>query len=126
MLADPADLSVDRRYWEHPYTGDVAKGSAVMLLFTVKKGSLPNGLTTVLGVPPVKFGAYLNVLGIVVLAEPSEPFSELPSQKDPKAFGIGLIREPSEAKGTEGEAGDDPFLQMTGFLLAAGEASARW
>jgi hypothetical protein len=37
----------------------------VILLFTVKKGSLPRGLEEVPGLPPVKFGIYLNILGIV-------------------------------------------------------------
>ena len=80
-----------------------------MLLFTVKKGNLPSGVATALGAPPVKFGAYLNVIGIVVLAKPSEPFSEVPSQGDPGAFGID-IRELPEPEGTESEAGDDLFF----------------
>ena len=80
-----------------------------MLLFTVKKGNLPSGVTTALNMPAVKFGANLNMLGIAVLAEPSEPFSEVPSQGDPGAFGID-IRELPEPEGTESEAGDDPFL----------------
>ena len=58
--------------------GDVAKGSMVMLLFTVKKGNLPSGVTTALNMLAVKFGANLNMLGIVVLAEPSGLFSEVP------------------------------------------------
>ena len=49
------------------------------------------------------------MIGIVVLAKPSEPFSEVPSQGDPGAFGID-IRELPEPEGTESEAGDDPFL----------------
>ena len=81
-----------------------------MLLFTVKKGNLPSGVATALGAPPVKFGAYLNVIGIVVLAKPSEPFSEVPSQEDPEAFGMDFINELPEPKGTESEAGDGPFL----------------
>ena len=36
------------------------------------------------------------MLGTVVLAEPSEPFSEVPSQEDPGAFGIEFIRELAE------------------------------
>ena len=60
--------------------------------------------------PPVKFGAYLNVLGVIVLAEPSEPFSDVPSQEDPNAFGVEFIRGLPEAEGSESEAGDDPFL----------------
>ena len=79
-------------------------------MFTVKKGKLPSGVTTAVGTPPVNFGAYLNVLGIVVLAEASEPFSDVPSQEAPEAFSIDIISEVPEAEGTESEAGDDPFL----------------
>ena len=62
------------------------------------------------GAPPVWLGAYLNVPGIVVLAEASEPFSEVPSQVDPEVFGIEFIRELPEPKGIESEAGDDHFF----------------
>ena len=60
--------------------------------------------------PPVEFGIYLNVLRIVVLAEPSESLSEVPSQEDSEAFGVEFIRELPEPEGAESEAGDDPFL----------------
>ena len=60
--------------------------------------------------PPVKFGAYLNVLGVIVLAEPSEPLSDVLSQGDPKAFGVEFIRGLPEAEESESKAGDKPFL----------------
>ena len=84
--------------------------SAAAWLTTDGKTQHVIGHHTALGAPPVKFGAYLNGLGIVVLAEPSEPFSEVPSQEDPEAFGMDFIGELSEPKGTESEAGDGPFL----------------
>ena len=68
------------------------------MLFTVTKGSLLSGVITAVGMPPVEFGAYLNMLGIIVLAEPSESFSDVPSQEDPKAFGVEFIREFPEAE----------------------------
>ena len=70
-------LVIDRWPYKIPVE-QVAKGSTVMLLFTVKKGNLPSGVTMALNMPAVKFGANLNMLGIAVLAEPSEPFSEVP------------------------------------------------
>ena len=62
------------------------------------------------GAPPVNFRVYLNVLGIIVLAKASKPFSEVPSQEAPEALGIDIISEVPEAESAESEAGDDPFL----------------
>ena len=83
-----------------------------MLLFTVKKGSLPCGLEEVLGLPPVKFGIYLNILGIVLLTEPSKHFSYTSSQEKPEAFGVDTIKVLSEYEEPEPAAasGDKPFL----------------
>ena len=75
------------------------------MLFTVKKGNLPNEVTTALGAPLVKFGAYLNVLGIVVLAVQR---GTVPGA--PEAFGIDFISEVPEAEAAESDAGNDPFL----------------
>ena len=75
------------------------------MLFTVKKGNLPNEVTTALGAPLVKFGAYLNVLGIVVLAVQRGTVTGAP-----EAFGTDFISEVPEAEGAESETGDDPFL----------------
>ena len=52
------------------------------------------------------------MLGIVVLAEPSEPFSQVPSQEEPVAFGVDSIREFKfpELEESESGAGGDLFL----------------
>jgi hypothetical protein len=84
-----------------------------MLLFTVKKGSLPRGLEGAPGLPPVKFAIYLNILGIVLLAEPSERFSYASSQEGPKAFGVDMIKALSEYEEPEEPtpaSEDEPFL----------------
>ena len=73
--------------------GDIVKGATVMLLFTIKKGKLANGVATARGMPSIQSGIYPNVLGIVVLAEPSEPFSQVLSQEEPVTFGVDSIRE---------------------------------
>ena len=75
------------------------------MLFTVKKGNLPNEVTTALGTPLVKFGAYLNMLGIAVLAIQR---GTVPGA--PEAFRIDFITEVPEAEGAESKAGDNPFL----------------
>ena len=65
-----------------------------MLLFSVKKGTLPPGVNDTRGFPAaIKFGVYLNILGIVVLAEPVERSSERVFQEDPEAFGVSSIIE---------------------------------
>ena len=47
----------------------------------VVKGKLTDGVATARGVPLIQSVVYPNVLGIVVLAEPSEPFSQVLSQE---------------------------------------------
>lgn len=79
------------KYWENPYTDDVAKSSMVMLLFSVKQGTLPPGLEGAHGLPPVKVTVYLNILGIVVLVEPSKTFSEVPSGETAKDVSVDCI-----------------------------------
>jgi len=49
----------------------------VMLLFSTKKCNLPKGVQKVEGFPTaIEFTIYLNILGIIVLAEPAERSSE--------------------------------------------------
>ena len=74
--------------------GDIVKGATVMLLFTVKKGKLADGVATARGMPSIQSGIYPNMLGIVILAEPSEPFSQIPSQEEPVAFGVDRLSTP--------------------------------
>lgn len=79
-------------YWDRPYKGTVSKGATVMLLFSIKKGNLPGGVQDIRGFPTaIEFGIYLNILGIIVLAEPAEHFSEGGSQEGPEAFGVSAI-----------------------------------
>ena len=100
------------KYWECPYTGEVAKGSTVMLLFTIKKGTLPNRAKEAGGMPvEVKVALYLNVVGVIVLAEPTDTFSEVSSEGSPNDAGVDEIKalpESSEA-GTE-VMGPDPVM----------------
>jgi len=79
-----------------------------MLLFSIKQGTLPPGLAGTHGLPPVKVAVYLNILGIVVLAEPSETFSEVPSGETANDVGIDRISELHDDK-CEKE-GKDPLI----------------
>lgn len=79
-----------------------------MLLFTVKKGKLPSGIEGTPGLP--EFAIYLNVVGIVVLAGPSEPFSPVASQEAAPAFGVESIMQLPRYEESELEVEDDVFL----------------
>ena len=92
------------KYWENLYTGDVVKGSTVMLLFTIKKAPLPAGVV----MPGLKSALYCNILGIVVLAEPSDTYSQTPSQETANDLGVDSIKELDG--GSEADAGEDPLI----------------
>ena len=57
------------KYWAQEYDGNVRAGSTVMVLFSMKRGKLPEDVHAA-GVPN-SAAVYLNLLGVVVLAEPS-------------------------------------------------------
>jgi hypothetical protein len=80
-----------------------------MVLFTVKRGRLPSGLEVTPSLP-IEFAVYLNVLGIVILAGPSEHFSNIPSQEGPTAFGVDAIKELPPYEESELDVEDEPFL----------------
>lgn len=65
-----------------------------MLLFSVKKGNISGAMNKINNLPEaVKFAIYFNVLGIVVLEEAVEQFSNEPSQEKPEAFGVdGIVK----------------------------------
>ena len=95
-------------HWDQPYTGEPPKGSMVMLLFSVKKGNLPKGVKDTEGFPTdIEFGTYLHVLGVVVLAEPVDRFSDVPSGEAAPAFGV---REIAQLPEPEEEAVEEPFM----------------
>lgn len=51
----------------------------------------------------IKFAIYFNILGIIVLAEPAEQFSEDSSQAlTPEAFGVNEVIEYSESQESAG------------------------
>lgn len=80
------------KYWKKLYTGEVPKGSTMMLLFSVKKGKLGEAVQKAPNLPVgVKFAIYLNILAVIVLAEPVEEFSDRPSREPPQAFGVDNI-----------------------------------
>jgi hypothetical protein len=59
---------------------------------------------------PVEFAIYLNIVGIVVLAGPSEHFSAAASQEDAAAFGVDSIMQLPPYEEPELEVDDDAFL----------------
>lgn len=100
------------RYWEKPYKENIKKDSALMLLFSVKRGNLPKNMQGRGDIPPgTNFAVYLNVLGIIVLSEPGERFSYIESQEHPETFGVRKV-EAEMPVVPEGEVGEteDPYL----------------
>ena len=61
------------KYWAKPYHDDVAPGTTVTILFSIKRGNIPEDAKgyTISG---TLAGVYLNVLAVVVIAENSDPF----------------------------------------------------
>ena len=55
----------------------------------------------------IEFGTYLHVLGVVVLAEPVDRFSDVPSGEAAPAFGV---REIAQLPEPEEEAVEEPFM----------------
>lgn len=95
--------------------GNVAKGAMVMLLFSIRKGNLPSAVEEAKVLPAaIKFAIYLNILGVVVLAELAELFSEEQSREVPEAFGVDAVIDLPEGQGSidgnEGEKEEEQFL----------------
>ena len=77
----------------------------------VVKAPLPSDV----GMPGAKSALYSNTLGIVVLAEPSENFSQTPSQETPNDLGVDSIK--GLDGGSEVNVGEDPLVEMNIFAL---------
>lgn len=82
-----------------------------MLLFSIRKGTLPRQVQGCGDLPPnLQIAVYFNILAVIVLAEPGEPFSEEDSREQPPAFGVESIQidvpEPEEDLGDD----DEPSL----------------
>jgi hypothetical protein len=93
------------KYWEREYNEIVRPGTAVALLFSVRRGKQLGGINGCEGVT----GVVLNVLGVVVLAEPSDPFY-LDQTPDPmEIHGVDRLPRLSDGDdgGQDGESGEE-------------------
>ena len=91
--------------------GEVVKGSTMMLLSTIKKGTLPNGARDVRDMPAtVNYTTYLNIVGIVVLVEPSDTFTQVSSQKGLNNVGVDEIKQLPEESKAEFITGLNPVM----------------
>jgi hypothetical protein len=61
------------KYWSKKYVGDVKQGSTVTILFSTRVSSLPQEAQAYKYYKKMK-SVYLNVLAVIVLAEPSDDF----------------------------------------------------
>jgi hypothetical protein len=81
-----------------------------MLLFSAEKGRLPYGMEKATGMPAVESAIRLNILGIILLADPSETFTQVSSREDPSAFGVDSIRKLQGREESESVVEEEPFL----------------
>ena len=83
-----------------------------MLLFSVKKGKLPKNVQGRDDLPGgISFAIYLNIVAIIVLAEPGERFSYHESQDGPGTFGVRTIeKEMPEVPEVGVSEEEEPYL----------------
>lgn len=82
------------KYWARKYKDDIKPGTTVCILFSMKRGKLsadaaPLAITGMIGI-------YLNVLGVVVLEEPSDAFCPEGSPDPGEVHGVDYLRRLSE------------------------------
>lgn len=88
-----------------------------MVLFSTRKGNLPNDMSSAINVPKdLKFAIYFNILGIIVLEEPTDYFDKRVGQVDAKAFGVENIVEFEEVPEAEEDVDDEP-VESAGNVL---------
>ena len=79
------------------------------MLILAEKGNLPKAVEDVEDPPTaIKFTTYLNILRIIVLAEPAERFGERLSREIPEIFGVSSIIESPEFENETDEAEESP------------------
>lgn len=105
------------RYWERPYEGEVSRGSMVMLLFSTRKGNVPDRMGGAPNIPKnVKFTVYFNTLGIVVLEEPSGYWNRSTGQGKAETYGMDKIVEYNKIQEEE-MAEEEEGLEYNGKKL---------
>lgn len=98
------------KYWAQEYNSSVSPGATVMVLFSVKNAKVRKE-AEVVGVKNMST-VYLNVLGVIVLAEPSDEFSLDPSPNPQEVHGVDKLRrvadldEQGEQSGAESDCGE--------------------
>ena len=98
------------KYWAKLYDHALDIGTTVTLLFSIKKGTLPKN-TRYFRRSQEMVGVYVNILTIVVLADPTDAFC-LDTSPDPKTVhGVEslprLATAEIEGEGDEEDVGDD-------------------
>lgn len=92
------------KYWAKKYDEVIEPNTVVTVLFSMRTGKLPKD------VEPIKIngmiGVYLNILGVVVVADPSNAFS-LDQTPDPgEIHGVDRLRRLSD-EGEHGTGSDE-------------------
>ena len=77
-------------YWVKKYEGTVEPGTTVCLLFSIKRGTLPPDAQS-FKISDSMVAVYLNILGVIVLAEPSDDFCLDGSPEPMEVHGIDAL-----------------------------------
>ena len=94
------------KYWDKLYDHDLEIGTTVTLLFSIKKGTLPENAQQFRRSKDM-VGVYVKILAIVVLADPTDAFCEDTSPDPETVHGVDCLpRLPGEEVAGESEEVD--------------------
>lgn len=93
------------KYWTEAYKGTVRAGSTVMVLFSMKQNKMRKDLEVV-GIHDV-ITVYLNIVGVVVLAEPVDVFCTGESPDPLTVRGVDQLRMASDLNAGQDDDSSD-------------------
>ena len=98
------------KYWDKLYDRDLEIGTTVTLLFSIKKGTLPENARQFRRSKDM-VGVYVNILAIVVLADPTDTFCQDTPPDLETVHGVDCLprlpREEVAGESEEDDADDD-------------------
>ena len=94
------------KYWDKLYDRELEVGTTVTLLFSIKKGTLPENAQQFRRSKEM-VGVYVNILAVVILADPTDTFCQDTSLDPETVHGVdSLPRLPGEEVAGESEEED--------------------
>ena len=93
----------------------------------MKRVALPKSIHRRVDRPPgVNFGVYVNVLGIIVLVEPNDHFSDVQFQEGPETFGVDDIRTDLPGEDADENEGGEEYLSRGNTCTKAERRTCAW